>query len=72
MERERGKANKKVRRGRGQKTIQKLMSGEKGGEVYYYFEMESNLNWTQIHDHSYKILIIGGSGSGEKKHYLTW
>ena len=48
------------------------MSGEKGGEVYYYFEMESNLNWTQIHDHSYKILIIGGSGSGEKKHYLTW
>ena len=26
---------------------------------------ENNPNWPQILDHPYKILIIGGSGSGE-------
>ena len=26
---------------------------------------EDNPNWPQIHDHSYAVLIIGGSGSGE-------
>ena len=25
---------------------------------------EHNANWPQIHDHPYRILIIGGSGSG--------
>ena len=26
---------------------------------------EHNSNWSQIHDYSYRILIIGGSGSGK-------
>ena len=30
---------------------------------------EHNPNWPQIPDHPYRILIIGGSGSG-KNHYL--
>ena len=28
---------------------------------------EHNPNWPRIPDHSYKILIIRGSGSGKKK-----
>ena len=28
---------------------------------------EHNLKWPYIPDHSYKILIIGGSGSGKNK-----
>ena len=31
---------------------------------------EHNPNLPQIPDHSYIILIIGGSGSGKKIHYL--
>ena len=27
---------------------------------------ENNPNWPQVSDHLYKILIIGGSGSGRK------
>ena len=27
---------------------------------------ESNPNWTQVPDHPYRILIIGGSGCGKK------
>ena len=27
---------------------------------------EHNTNWLEIPDHSYRILIIGGSGSGKK------
>ena len=27
---------------------------------------ENNTNWPQIPDHLYRILIIGGSGSGKK------
>ena len=33
---------------------------------------ERNQNWPQIPDHSKRILIIGGSGSGKKiKIYMT-
>ena len=28
---------------------------------------EQNANWPGIPDHSYRILIVRGSGSGEKK-----
>ena len=28
---------------------------------------ENNLNWVQIHDHLYRISIIGGSGYGKTK-----
>ena len=28
---------------------------------------EHNPNWSEIPDHPYKILIIGGPGSGKKK-----
>ena len=28
---------------------------------------EHNPNWPQISDHPYKMLIIGGSGSGKNK-----
>ena len=31
---------------------------------------EHNLNWPQILDYPYRILMIGGSGSGKKIHYL--
>ena len=31
---------------------------------------EHNPNWIQIHDHAYKILITGGSGSGKIIYYL--
>ena len=31
---------------------------------------EYNPSWRQIHDHLYRILIIGGSGSGKAMHYL--
>ena len=27
--------------------------------------IENNPNWPQISDHSYRVLIIGGSGSGK-------
>ena len=30
-----------------------------------------NLNWLQIPDYPYTILIIGGSGSGKMKHHLN-
>ena len=29
------------------------------------FEINDNLNWLYISEHPYKILIIGGSGSGK-------
>ena len=29
---------------------------------------EHNLKWAYISDHPYRILIIGGSGSGKKMH----
>ena len=29
-----------------------------------------NLNWPQLPDHLYRILLFGGSGSGKKKHDL--
>ena len=29
-----------------------------------------NPNWSQTLDHSYRILIIGASGSGKKTRYL--
>ena len=28
-----------------------------------------NQNWSYIPDHPYRILIIGGSGSGKQMHY---
>ena len=31
---------------------------------------EHNLNWPPVTDHPHRILIIGGSGSGKKIHYL--
>ena len=31
---------------------------------------EHNLNWPQIPDHPYRILLIGGSGLEEETHYL--
>ena len=31
-------------------------------------EINHNPNWPYITDHCYRILIIGGSESGEKKH----
>ena len=31
---------------------------------------EHNPNWPQIPNHPYRILIIGGSGSGKQIHYL--
>ena len=31
---------------------------------------EHNPNWPQIPDHSYRILIIGESGSEKQIHYL--
>ena len=30
---------------------------------------EHNLKWLHIQDHPYKILIIGGSGSGKQMRY---
>ena len=30
---------------------------------------EHNLNWPYIPDHPYRILIIGGSGTGKQMHY---
>ena len=33
-------------------------------------KIKHNLNWPYIPDHPYRILIIGGSGSGKKMHYL--
>ena len=33
---------------------------------------EHNLNWPQIPDHSYRILLIGGSGLEKETHYLIW
>ena len=30
---------------------------------------EKNLDWLQIPVHPYRILIIGGSGSGKTNHY---
>ena len=39
-------------------------------ETYAYEKRKDNPNWPQIPDHSYRILIIGGSGSGKKIHYL--
>ena len=32
---------------------------------------ENNPNWTQISDHPYRILIIGGSGSGKTNSLLN-
>ena len=32
---------------------------------------EHNPNWPQFLDCPYKILIIGGSGSGKQMHYLV-
>ena len=32
---------------------------------------EDNPNWPEIPDHPYKILIIGGSGSGKTNALLT-
>ena len=32
---------------------------------------EHNLNWPQISDRSYRILIIGSSGSGKQILYLS-
>ena len=31
---------------------------------------EHNLNWPQIPDHPYRILLIGGSGLERETHYL--
>ena len=33
-------------------------------------KLKHNPNWLYIHDHPYRILIIGGSGSGKTTHYL--
>ena len=30
---------------------------------------EHSLNWPYIPDHPYRILIIGGSGTGKQMHY---
>ena len=30
-------------------------------------EINHNLNWFDVPDHPYRILIIGGSGSGKKQ-----
>ena len=34
-------------------------------------EINHNRNWPYIHDHPYRILIIGGSGSGKTKVLLN-
>ena len=34
-------------------------------------KVEHNLKWPYISDHSYKILIIGGSGSGKRNAILN-
>ena len=35
--------------------------------------IEHNLNWPQIPDHPYRILMTWGSWSRKKQtHYLTW
>ena len=31
---------------------------------------EHNPDWPQIPDHPYRVLIIGGSGSGKQNNYL--
>ena len=31
---------------------------------------EHNPNWPEFPDHAYRILIVGGSASGKKMHYL--
>ena len=33
---------------------------------------EHNLNWPQISDHPYRLLIIGGSGYGKKKFIIQF
>ena len=35
------------------------------------FEIKHNPNWPSIPDHSYRILIIGGSGPGKLMCYRT-
>ena len=32
--------------------------------------IEHNPDWSEIFDHPYKILILAGSGSGKKTHYV--
>ena len=32
---------------------------------------EHNPNWTEFHDHPYRILIVGGSGSGKTNALLN-
>ena len=31
-----------------------------------------NPNWPESPDHPYRILIVGGSGSGKQMHCLMW
>ena len=33
---------------------------------------EHNRNWPHIRDHPYRILIIGGSGSGKTKYIIKF
>ena len=35
-------------------------------------KINHNLNWTYIPDHCYRILIIGGSGSGKTNQLLNF
>ena len=35
-----------------------------------YSAKENNPDLSQVLDHPYRILIIGGSGSGKQMHYL--
>ena len=36
------------------------------------YKAEHNLKWPYFSDHPYKILIIGGSGSGKVNTLLIW
>ena len=50
------------------KTIQKMINID---GVTKENMKEDNVNWSQIPDHPYRILIIGGSGSGKANPFFN-
>ena len=50
-----------------QEMIKEMMNVD---EVIKEETKEYNPNWPETPDHSYRILIVAGSGSGKKKLYL--
>ena len=49
------------------KTVQKMINFD---DAVKKTIKEHNPSWLQIPDHSYRILLTGGSGSEQQIHYL--